>query len=96
MVKGQIAQEGPYVQETEAGEYYWCACGRSNHQPFCDGSHKGTECRPVLAKVDKKKSIAWCGCKQTDNPPMPRTSKKPIFRNRPFPQRPSLMRTFII
>ena len=47
-----VAQKGPYAFEVEKGEnYYWCQCGRSNKQPFCDGSHKGTSFNPVLYKA---------------------------------------------
>jgi CDGSH-type Zn-finger protein len=40
MGKPVIAQKSPYVEEMEPGTYYWCACGKSKNQPFCDGSHK--------------------------------------------------------
>jgi CDGSH-type Zn-finger protein len=53
----------------EPGLYHWCACGGSKNQPFCDGSHKGTEFTPVEAKIDEKKKVAWCACKQTKNQP---------------------------
>ena len=40
MSKGQRAGNGPIAIEVEKGKsYYWCACGRSKKQPFCDGSH---------------------------------------------------------
>ena len=42
MAKPEIAQKRPYVQQVEPGTYWWCACGKSSGQPFCDGSHKGT------------------------------------------------------
>ena len=42
-----IANKFPYVSELEAGEYWWCSCGKSKNQPFCDGSHKGSEFNPV-------------------------------------------------
>lgn len=64
-----IAQKGPYVLELEPGTYYWCACGRSNNQPFCDGSHQDTGFQPVEFKLDTKKEVALCGCKRTDNEP---------------------------
>jgi CDGSH-type Zn-finger protein len=43
------------VQQTEAGTYWWCACGRSKGQPFCDGSHKGTGLRPIKAEIPEAK-----------------------------------------
>ena len=64
-----IAQYAPYLQETEPGTYYWCACGRSAHQPFCDGSHQGTGCTPLEVKIEQKKRVAWCGCKRTGTSP---------------------------
>jgi len=69
MAEPKIAQKSPYVQEMEPGQYAWCACGQSQKQPFCDGSHKGTEFKPVITKIEEKKKVAWCGCKHTKNPP---------------------------
>ena len=69
MAEPKIAQKKPYVMEVEAGTYAWCACGRSDDQPFCDGSHKGTGLKPVVEKIEEKKNVAWCGCKQTGNAP---------------------------
>lgn len=56
--------------EVEAGTYFWCACGRSSHPPFCDGSHKGTGIQPLKYEVAEKKKIYWCQCKQSKNPPL--------------------------
>ena len=61
----EIAQKAPYVMEMEPGTYYWCACGRSKSQPFCDGSHKGTDIVPVMHQVSAKSKVAWCGCKHS-------------------------------
>ncbi len=69
MSEKQIPQKSPYVLELEPGNYAWCACGRSANQPFCDGSHKGTEFRPVVVKLEEKKRLAFCGCKHTGNAP---------------------------
>jgi CDGSH iron-sulfur domain-containing protein 3 len=64
-----IFQKGPIVQPTEPGTFWWCACGRSATQPFCDGSHKGTEFTPIQVQIDAKKTVAWCGCKHSKNKP---------------------------
>ncbi|MBI4604677.1 MAG: CDGSH iron-sulfur domain-containing protein [Planctomycetes bacterium] len=69
MVEPQCPQKAPYVKREEAGERWWCACGRSKTQPYCDGSHAGTGISPVRFAVDKPKQIAWCGCKRTKTPP---------------------------
>ena len=65
----KIAARQPAVLELEPGTYYWCACGRSQNQPFCDGSHKGTEFTPVAFTVEEKKRLALCQCKQTQQSP---------------------------
>lgn len=59
----------PVVMELEPGTYYWCSCGKSAKQPFCDGSHKGTEFKPYPFSVDKKKKVPLCQCKHTKNAP---------------------------
>lgn len=64
-----IAQKSPYGLELEPGKYWWCACGRSAKQPFCDGSHKGSEFVPVALEVSENKKVWLCGCKHTQNPP---------------------------
>ena len=69
MAEPEVPQKKPYVMEMEPGTYWWCACGRSQNQPFCDGSHKGTEFSPVKVEVGEKKTVAWCGCKHTGTPP---------------------------
>jgi CDGSH-type Zn-finger protein len=64
-----IAHKFPVVQKTEKGTYYWCACGSSKTQPFCDGSHKGTEFTPLKVEIPETKTVAWCQCKHTKTPP---------------------------
>jgi CDGSH-type Zn-finger protein len=69
MEKPVIAQRSPYATDVEAGKsYWWCACGRSKSQPFCDGSHKGTGLSPVEYKAKRSRTVYFCGCKQTATP----------------------------
>ena len=65
----QCPQKAPYVKQETSGEKWWCACGRSNTQPYCDGSHIGTQSTPVIVEFKEAKTVAWCGCKQTKTPP---------------------------
>lgn len=61
-----IAQKSPYVIDVEAGKsYWWCACGKSQQQPFCDGSHKGSEFSPVEYKAEQDGKAYFCGCKHS-------------------------------
>ena len=52
-----------------AGTYWWCRCGKSKKQPFCDGAHKGSAFTPMEFKLDAPKRVALCQCKHTKNPP---------------------------
>lgn len=64
-----IAQKAPYELELEPGTYYWCACGRSKSQPFCDGSHEGTGFVPKEFVIAEKQTVSLCGCKWTADAP---------------------------
>ncbi len=64
-----VFQKGPIVQKAEPGTFWWCACGRSAAQPFCDGSHKGTGLVPVKADISAAKTVAWCACKHSHSKP---------------------------
>jgi len=65
-----VAQAGPYEVTVQAGKtYYWCACGRSKKQPFCDGSHKGTGVEPVAWNGAEVGTVWFCGCKRSNNRP---------------------------
>lgn len=66
----KIPQSTPYVETLEPGTYFWCSCGQSSNQPYCDGSHKGTEFRPVSIEIESAQRVALCGCKHTGGPPM--------------------------
>ncbi|HEX4194586.1 MAG TPA: CDGSH iron-sulfur domain-containing protein [Stellaceae bacterium] len=64
------AQKAPYGVPVEEGkDYYWCACGRSATQPFCDGSHKAVGLRPMAFKAAKTEEAWLCGCKASGNKP---------------------------
>lgn len=67
MTNPLVPQKSPYVQKTEPGPHWWCACGRSQSQPFCDGSHKGTGFAPVKVEIAEARTVAWCGCKHSKN-----------------------------
>ena len=66
-----IAQKAPYpVEVSEGKSYFWCACGKSAKQPFCDGSHKGTGLEPVKYTAAADRKVYFCGCKASDKAPM--------------------------
>lgn len=67
--KPNIAGKQPVVLEIEPGTYSWCSCGNSKNQPYCDGSHKGTNFKSLKFEITEKKKVALCTCKQTANPP---------------------------
>ena len=69
MNKPVIAQKAPKMLTLEAGTYYWCACGLSQNQPFCDGSHKVTEFKPLAFTLTEKKDVWLCQCKHSGNKP---------------------------
>jgi len=71
MDKPVIAQKSPYAVEVEAGKtYFWCACGKSATQPFCDGSHKDTGFTPQSFAAKESKMVYFCGCKSTKTAPL--------------------------
>lgn len=68
--QAHIATKSPCAVEVEAGKsYWWCACGKSSTQPFCDGSHKGSSFSPVEYKAEKSETVYFCGCKQSAGAP---------------------------
>jgi CDGSH-type Zn-finger protein len=69
MSEPKIADFYPKMLELNAGTYSWCACGRSASQPFCDGSHTGTEFRPVPFELEEPKKVAMCMCKLSGRKP---------------------------
>ena len=65
-----IAGRAPIPVDVEAGKaYFWCACGQSKNQPFCDGSHKGTTFSPMKYDATESKTVFFCGCKHTHGQP---------------------------
>jgi CDGSH-type Zn-finger protein len=69
MADPEIAKTKPAVLDLEPGEYWWCACGRSKNQPYCDGSHEATSFTPVAFTVDERKRVALCQCKRSAKKP---------------------------
>lgn len=71
MDRGKPTQTSPYRVDVEEGKsYFWCSCGQSANQPFCDGSHKGSEFNPIKYVAEKDGMVAFCGCRQSDKLPM--------------------------
>ena len=70
MAKPEIAQKEPIAVDVIPGrKYWWCVCGRSKKQPFCDSAHKGTDFQPVMFETDEAQTIWFCCCKQTGDRP---------------------------
>ena len=66
----EIGGRQPLAINVEAGKsYWWCACGRSKKQPFCDGSHAGTPFEPLEWKAERSRPMSFCTCKRTKSPP---------------------------
>jgi len=66
-----IASKTPIPVEVEAGKsYFWCSCGQSSKQPFCDGCHKDTEFTPQKYTAEKDGKVFFCGCKHSANAPL--------------------------
>lgn len=64
-----VAATVPVALNLEAGSYFWCACGRAEPQPFCNGAHKGTGLSPQKFELTEAKTVYLCQCKQSKNPP---------------------------
>ena len=71
MTEPVIAQKAPYEEAVTKGKsYWWCACGQSKSQPYCDGSHKGTGISPVEYAAKRTKNVEFCGCKYSAKQPL--------------------------
>ncbi len=69
MSEPTIADRRPMVMELEPGTYFWCQCGLSQNQPWCDGAHKGTGFAPLPLKIEETRKVAMCLCKHSENKP---------------------------
>ena len=79
MTNAKIADTKPIPVELKADQaVWWCACGRSKTQPFCDGSHRGTEFAPLKFTADTDEKYFFCQCKRSGNPPLCDGSHKQI------------------
>ena len=71
MSKPEIAKKAPFAVDVEAGQsYWWCSCGKSSKQPFCDGSHKSSGFSPVKWEATESKKVHFCGCKHSAHQPL--------------------------
>ena len=69
MATPESPQKKPYIIDENPGKRAWCACGRSQKQPYCDGSHKGTEFTPIVVDIAEAGQVLWCGCKHSGRKP---------------------------
>lgn len=71
MAEPKIAQRAPFAVDVQAGQkYFWCACGKSANQPFCDGSHRDTEFVPQPFEAVESRTLYFCGCKRSAKAPL--------------------------
>jgi CDGSH-type Zn-finger protein len=71
MTTAHRAAESPFATAVETGkDYWWCACGLSKNQPFCDGSHKGGPFTPMKYSATESKTVYFCGCKASGKKPL--------------------------
>ncbi len=67
----ELTKKQPIAVDVQAGQdYWWCACGKSRNQPFCDGSHKDTPFSPVKYTATETGTVWFCACKKTGNQPL--------------------------
>ena len=71
MSTADIPQKSPLPEDVEAGpKYFWCSCGNSNRQPFCDGAHQGTDFLPLTYTAETTRTLYFCACKHTRDAPL--------------------------
>ena len=88
MNKPEIAAKSPFAVEVEKGkDYYWCSCGRSKSQPFCDGSHKGSTFTPTKFTAEESKTVYFCGCKPKARESRASMAESDLNRTPPLPMR---------
>lgn len=70
MMENNNLQNTPYEKDLEPGEYWWCSCGKSENQPFCDSLHEGSDYCPVKFEINEAKEIWVCGCNNAYTAPL--------------------------
>ncbi len=67
----KIATKASIPVDVEEGKtYYWCSCGLSQTQPFCDGAHRGGDFKPEVYSATETKTVYFCGCKHSNKKPL--------------------------
>lgn len=80
VIKACVADDSPIAVDLMEGEtVWWCACGRSAMQPFCDGAHEGTGIEPLDWVAKSTKTYFLCCCKATKRPPLCDGSHNAVF-----------------
>ncbi|MBE9531698.1 MAG: CDGSH iron-sulfur domain-containing protein [Proteobacteria bacterium] len=69
MSNPKCTAKSPAEIELEPDTYYWCSCGATQNDPFCDGAHRDTDMHPVSFTIDTKETVALCRCRETKTPP---------------------------